>query len=166
MFWYSGQPDQGKHNQRNASIGTTFEMQETVTITDPCHPLHDQTFPLLFITKFHNYEPCCMIQVAPEVDRLIPVRQTNLCPTVFPGFPSPLDLSSLHCLIETYTRILVQVERKDEDGIERTDPNTSGENSTAAGVGDPGYSATAGSLSNDRQSLPTDHPDLGKRATS
>jgi hypothetical protein len=144
----------------------TFETQETVTITDPCHPLHDQTFPLLFITKFHNYEPCCMIQVTPEVDRLIPVRQTNLSPTSFPGFPSPLDLSSLHCLIDTYTRILVEVERKDEDGIEGTVPVTSGENSTAAGVGDPGCGSTAGSLSNDHQSLPTDHPDLGKRATS
>ena len=107
-----------------------------------------------------------MIQVAPEVDRLIPVRQTNLSATGYPGFPSCLDLSSLQCLIETYTRILAQVERKDEDGIESTDPNTSGENSTAAGVGDPGYSSTAGSLSNDRQSLPADHSDLGKRATS
>ena len=107
-----------------------------------------------------------MIQVAPEVDRLIPVRQTNLSPTGFPGFPSPLDLSSLHCLIDTYTRILVEVERKDEDGIERTDPNTSGENSTAAGVGDPGRGSTAGSLSDDHQSLPADRPDLGKRAIS
>jgi hypothetical protein len=141
-------------------------MQEMVTITDPCHPLHDQTFPLLFITKFHNYEPCCMIRVAPEVDRLIPVRQTNLSQTEFSRFPSPLDLSSLHCLIETYTRILAQVERKDEDGIEGTNPVTSGENSTAAGVENPGCGSAAGSLSNDRQSLSADPPDLGKRATS
>jgi hypothetical protein len=155
-----------KHNQHNASIGTTFETQETVTITDPCHPLHDQTFPLLFLTKFHNYEPCCMIQVTPGVDRLIPVRQTNLSPADFPVFPSPLDISSLHRLIETYTRILAQVKRECEDEIEGTDPATSGGNPATAGVGDLGCGATAGSLSNNRQSLPADHPDLGTGATA
>jgi len=140
----------------------TFEKQEKVTITDPCHPLHDQTFPLLFITKFHQYEPCCMIQVAPEVDRLIPIRQTNLSQTIFPVFPSPLDVSSLHHFIDTYTRILVQMERKCEDETEGTGPTSSGRNSTEAGVGDTGCNPTTSSLPNDRNPLPADHPDLGK----
>jgi hypothetical protein len=83
-----------------------------------------------------------MIQVAPEVERLIPVRQTSRSSTAFSIFPSPLDISSLHRLIETYTRILVQVERKseDENGGQKTAPNRN--DLAATGMGDSGYSAT------------------------
>jgi hypothetical protein len=142
----------------------TFGMQETVTITDPCHPLYDQTFPLLFTTKYHNYEPCCMIQISPEADRLIPIRQTNLSTPVFHVFPSPLDISSLHRFIETFTRIGVQVERKCRDEFEGANTGTRGKDPSTTGMENSGCSSAASSIANNRQSLPTDHPDLGKRA--
>lgn len=105
-----------------------------------------------------------MIRISPEADRLIPIRQTNLCTTVAYVFPCPLDISSLHRLIETCNRIGLPVERKCKDEVEGADSGTRGKGSSTAGMEDSGCGSAASSITNDRQSLPTDHSDLGKGA--
>ena len=105
-----------------------------------------------------------MVQISPEADRLIPIRQTNLSTAVFHIFPSPLDISSLHRFIETCNRIGVQAERKCKDEVEGANSATRGKDPSTTGMENSGCGSAAGSIANDCQSLPTDHPDLGKRA--
>ena len=82
----------GNHNQRYAPLGNDITLPETVTVVDPRHPLYDQTFPLLQLTNAQNLIRCCVVQLAPSVDRLIPINATNLAPAPPLVFPSPVDL--------------------------------------------------------------------------
>lgn len=99
-----------KRNHSNTSKSMTLDDQATVTVTDPCHPLYHHTFPLLYQTNQRELEPCCLVQIAPGVERLIPTRQTSLSTLPAAGFSCPVDLSSLHNLIKTFAHILAQVE--------------------------------------------------------
>jgi hypothetical protein len=89
---------------------------ETVTVVDPRHPLYDQTFPLLHLTNKQNLVPCCLVRLAEGAERLIPINVTNLAMTDPNVFPSPLSISSLHNLSQTFARIWAQVERECADG--------------------------------------------------
>jgi len=141
----------------------TLEGQAAVTVTDPCHPLNNQTFPLLYLTNQRELEPCCLVQIAPGVERLIPRRQTSLSiltPTVF---SSPLDLSSLQNLIGTFAHILAQVEMESSDDSGATTQTTGRSRSAPASVGDVGPDPSTGGLASIDQSMPADPRDLGTR---
>jgi hypothetical protein len=150
-----------KHNQSNTPKRTTFSSVETITITDPCHPLFNRNFPLLHLTNHHNFEPCCLVQIIPGVERLIPVRQTNLSATTPFGFSSPLDLSSLQKLEETFAHILTQVEMECSDESEATKRGRNDGHSSPESLGDTGRHPTESGIASDCQSVSTDHRDLG-----
>jgi hypothetical protein len=40
IFWFWGQPVREKPNQRNTQKRMVLDNPETITVTDPCHPLH------------------------------------------------------------------------------------------------------------------------------
>ena len=48
-----------------------------MTVVDPRHPLYDQTFPLLYLTHAHQMVRCAVVQLAPDVTRLIPLAATD-----------------------------------------------------------------------------------------
>lgn len=50
------------------------------------------------------------------VERLIPLRVTDLAPSVPAIFALPLDLTSLYTLTQVFARIEAQVERECSDG--------------------------------------------------
>jgi hypothetical protein len=130
-----------KPDQVNTPISKSLATPETVTIVDPRHPLHDQTFPLLHVKDHRNLIPSCLIQVLEGVDRLVPV-------------------SSLQNLIQTFACIQEQVES--ECGDENTkdpEPNTASDQSQA-GMANTGGSAAENSLSDRCSNL--QQPDPGQ----
>jgi hypothetical protein len=106
---------QGKPNQLNTPIDKKISQPETVTITDPRHPLYDQTFPLLHIQNKHDLVLSCQVQIIPGANRLVPVGLTDLASAPSDVFPVPLDISSLRKLVQTYQRIAAQVETEKRD---------------------------------------------------
>jgi len=158
-----GPPGVGKHNHSNTSKSMTLDDQATVTVTDPCHPLYHHTFPLLYQTNQRELEPCCLVQIAPGVERLIPTRQTSLSTLPAAGFSCPVDLSSLHNLIKTFAHVLAQVEMESSDDSGGTTPTTSNRHASPASVGDAGSNPTTGSPASRDQPVPADPGDLGTR---
>jgi hypothetical protein len=87
-----------------------------VTIVDPRHPLFDQTFPLLHLKNKQEMVPCCLVQLAEGVERLVPISVTSLAASLDVVFPLPLDISSLHKLTQVFVRLQAQIEEKCGDG--------------------------------------------------
>ncbi|MBT3392214.1 MAG: hypothetical protein HN413_17590 [Chloroflexi bacterium] len=108
--------DEGKPNQLNASKRNTFAVPESVTVVDPRHPLYEQTFPLLHLKNRQELIPSCLVKIAEGVERLIPVSVTDLSGSPAVVFPSPVDLSSLHNLIQAFLRLEAQIGKECEDG--------------------------------------------------
>jgi hypothetical protein len=102
-------------NQQSAPLGKDVSLPETVTVVDSRHPLYDQTFPLLYLTHAHHLIRCCVVQLAPDVTRLIPIAATNLAPLPPVAVPALVDLSSLQGLIATFEGIQATVQEEDHD---------------------------------------------------
>ena len=109
-----------KHNQLDAPIGSSSAGSETVTVVDPRHPLHERTLLLLHIKNKQQLIPCCLVQLAEGVERLVPISVTNLATTPPHVFPLPVDLSSLENLTAAFARIQGQLDREQAD---ETDTN-------------------------------------------
>lgn len=131
-------------NQQSAPLGNDISLPETVTVVDPRHPLYDQTFLLLHLTNAQNLIRCCVVQLTPHVDRLIPITATSLAPTSPVVFPSPVDLSSLQRLVTTFRSILAAraAEGRDESaGTTFSQPASA----SADDLGDAHHHPTSGS---------------------
>ena len=87
------------------------------------------------------------------MERLIPVRQTNFFSSAPVVFASPLDLSSLQTLTETFARILAQVERKREYESSGTDRTIEGNDLPSSSVGDIDNQPTSDLPTSHRQPL-------------
>jgi hypothetical protein len=135
-----------KPTQVDTPIETTVAAAEWVTVVDPRHPLHDQSFPLLHLTRKHNLIPCCRVQLAANVTRLIPISATNLAAARPEIFPLPVDLASLHNLINVFTQIQAQVDQEACDGTTTDDAVSPRPSDPAHGsVGDvDGHAASSG----------------------
>lgn len=147
------QPGLEKHNQFNTPIRTTFITQEKVAIIDPCHPLYGQEFPLLHLTNHHQLEPCCLVEIIPGVDRLIPIRQTNLSPSETIVFPCPVDISSFYNLVKVFQKAEAQIEMECCDGSRRNQLSSDDCNSPAESMGNLGCKPAKAGNANNRQSV-------------
>jgi len=139
----------------------TFQGQAQVTVTDPCHPLYDRTFPLLYLTNQRELEPCCLVELAPGIERLVPIRQTSLSESTRIVFASPFDLSSVQNLIRVFARIAAQVERENCNDSGECSPAIRS-HSARASVADPGPDPAADVPASDDPALPTDDRNLGR----
>ena len=94
------------------------------------------------------------------VDRLVPVAVTNLATAPVIVYSSPLDVSSLQNLIQTFACIQEQVESECGDEYTKDpEPNTASDQSQS-GVANTGGSAAKSSLSDRCSSL--QQPDRGQ----
>lgn len=126
---------------------------------DPRHPLYGQTFPLLHIKNKQEMVRSCLVQLAEDVERLIPIQVTDLAMAAPDTFPVPLDISSLHRLTETFARIVAQMKREcgdegnkreqregeenvAEPGLDNVDDRAAGECPTDNGLDLPGNGRT------------------------
>jgi hypothetical protein len=105
-----------KPNQVNTPIDKKILKPETVTVTDPRHPLYDQTFPLLHIKNKQELVLSCHVQITPGVNRLVPLNLTDLATTPVDVFPAPLHISSVQNLVRIYRRIVAQIEMEKGNG--------------------------------------------------
>ena len=92
-------------------------------MVDPRHPLYDQTFPLLYLTHARQMVRCAVVQLAPDVTRLIPIAATDHAAVPPVVFSAPVDLSSLQGLIATFQGIQATIQEEVHD--EPTGPSVS-----------------------------------------
>jgi hypothetical protein len=142
-----------KPNQLNTPIDKKITQPETITVTDPRHPLFDQSFPLLQIRNKQDLVLSCHVQIVPGVNRLVPISLTDLATKPIDVFPSPLHISSLQNLTQSYQRIVAQVATERNHGANH---QRQGSCTTTDGVANAQHEATATSVANNRIHLPTD----------
>jgi hypothetical protein len=135
-----------------------------VTVIDPRHPLCDQTFPLLHIKNKQELVCSCLVLLAEDVERLIPLAVTNLA-TVRPAvFPLPLQLSSLQNLTQTFARLVGQLEREGADEATRSSQADSDDGSARARLGNIDGNAAESGLAHSGVHLSVDGGPLGEGA--
>ena len=137
-----------KPNQLNTLKRKNFAVPERITIVDPRHPLFGQTFPLLHLKNKQNLVPCGLVRLATGAERLIPLSVTDLAPIPPNVFSLPLDLSSLHNLTQTFSRILAQVERECGDETAADQPTQALGHLASASLGDAEPQSTENSVAN------------------
>lgn len=146
-----------KPNQHNTPMRRSLAAPETITIVAPCHPLYNQTFPLLHLKNHRGLVPSCLVQLPEGVERLIPLEVTNLAASPPAVYPLPLDLSSLHNLTKTFVRIAEQVHMEQRDEAAKRKPTNPDNDTTAAGVADPNRETAAGCSANSHPYLSQPH---------
>src|SRR5262249_13093012 len=72
---------------------------DTVTVTDPTHPLSGRTFPLVGITTKQRLGRVCVVWLYPGVERVIPLAATSLTAPPPPPSPCKLSVAGLHTLL-------------------------------------------------------------------
>ena len=136
---------QAKPNQQNTPIDKNISRPEQVTITDPHHPLYDCTFPLHHIKNKRGLIMSCVIELMPDVMRLIPLAATNLSMEERQRFPLQINVVGLQELVTTYAQIAGQVAKEHNDASasetsRRSDPEPTAldkVNTRAATAGEP-----------------------------
>ena len=139
-------------NENNTPISQTLLPPETVTVRDPRHPLYEQTLVLLAIKNKPGHSTSCLVQLFDGVERPIPLQATNLSTTPLATYSLPLDLSSLHNLIQTFARIRKQVEEQHDEGA-----GSHSDIAPASLANTDSDTATEGSKGNRASLSPSDH---------
>lgn len=76
-----------------------------MTITDPRHPLHGRTFPLLEVRQANRQHGQCVIELDPAVHRVIPLEVTDLWEDSRLISPLPLDPQSVRQLLDVFQQL-------------------------------------------------------------
>jgi hypothetical protein len=77
-----------------------------VTVTDPRHPLFNQTLPLLSIVNWRDVGHCCVVLVEGISRHFVPVTATNRSAVPVTVWPVRLNLTALQQLVTTYHQIV------------------------------------------------------------
>lgn len=94
----------------------TEHSQETVTVIDPRHPLHRQSFRLLGIAMKNQLGRCCVVLDHAGRERNIPVAVTDHSPDPLVTAPFPLNVATITSLIHVYSHICPQPTTEREVG--------------------------------------------------
>jgi hypothetical protein len=100
-----GRPALGNRDRENTPQDITFLPKETVTVTDPRHPLFGRTLPMLGITNKQNLVPCCVVWIAAGIERMVPVAATDRAAEPPYIFPAPLNVVAVQQLLAAFERI-------------------------------------------------------------
>jgi hypothetical protein len=87
-------------------------LEDSVTITDPRHPLFQRTLPLLGLVNRRDLGPCCIVLVEGMSRQYIPVRVTDRSATPLSAWPLPLDVTSVRELVVTDQRIVGRMDHE------------------------------------------------------
>ena len=77
-----------------------------MTVTDPRHPLFNQTLPLLSIVNRRDVGHCCVVLVEGISRQFVPVTATNRSSVPVTVWPVRLNLTALQQLVTTYHQIV------------------------------------------------------------
>jgi hypothetical protein len=88
---------------------------DTVTVTDPTHPLYGRTFPLVGVTTKQHLGRVCVVWLYPGVERVIPLAAASLAEPPPPPSPCKLSVAGLHTLLAVVAS-LVDLRQEDTHG--------------------------------------------------
>jgi hypothetical protein len=113
----------GNPNQDTTPLDHSVALDPTISVVDPRHPLHGQTFPLIEMTYDDRFGPCCLVELCPHEHRLIPVQATSLAGEPLDIFPSPLSRR----VVEHLLRVVQDIQHASQ-GVNRdvTSPGPAG----------------------------------------
>jgi hypothetical protein len=92
-------PASGNLNHVTTPVGHSVAPEQTITVIDPRHPLCGRTLPLVAMTHHATLGRCCVVWLRPHIERLVPVRATNLEFDPNDLSPSPLSLAAVEQLL-------------------------------------------------------------------
>jgi len=110
-------PEWGKLSQNNTPIGRRLSPEQTVTVTDPRHPLCGRTLPLIGIANKPYLGRCCVVWIHPEVERYVPVSATDLEFHPNQVSPTPLSVASIEHLLRVFEQIQLDSEGDAHDAV-------------------------------------------------
>lgn len=84
---------------QNTSLERTALPTDTVTVTDPTHPLYTLTLPLIGITNKPRLGRVCVVWLYAGVERVIPIAATSLATSPLAVSPCRLSVEGLHALL-------------------------------------------------------------------
>jgi hypothetical protein len=100
VLWYPGAcRRRANRNHVTTPVGHSVVPEQTITVIDPRHPLCGRTLPLVAMTHHAALGHCCVVWLRPQVERLVPVRATNLAFDPNDISPSPLSLTAVEQLL-------------------------------------------------------------------
>jgi len=86
-------------NHVTTPVGHSVAPEQTITVIDPRHPLCGRTLTLVAMTHHATLGRCCVVWLRPHIERLVPVRATNLEFDPNDLSPSPLSLAAVEQLL-------------------------------------------------------------------
>ena len=92
-------------NQQTTSNGRRLSPEQTVTITDPRHPLCGRTLPLIGITHKSYLGRCCVVWLRQDIERWVPVSATDLEFDPNTLHPIPLSVAAVAQLRRVFASI-------------------------------------------------------------
>ena len=92
-------------DQVTTPVGHRLSPEPTITVIDPRHPLCGRTLTLVAVTHHSELGRCCVVWLRPQVERLVPVRATNLEFDPNDLSPSPLSLTAVEQLLRVFRDI-------------------------------------------------------------
>src|SRR5438105_12302086 len=86
-------------NHVTTPIDRRLSTEQTITVTDPRHPLCGRTLTLIAMTYHPDLGHCCVIWLRPQVVRLVPVGATHLAFDPNAISPTPLAVDAVARLL-------------------------------------------------------------------
>ena len=93
------------HAPDNTPGDRTASLSETVTVTDPTHPLYGLTLPLLRVGVQERVGRIGVVHLRPDVERRIPLVATSLSGIARPISPARLSVAAVAALLATVATI-------------------------------------------------------------
>src|SRR5262249_58764253 len=89
----------GITDQVTPPVSKRLSPEATITVIDPRPPVCGRTLTLVAVTHHSELGRCCVVWLRPQVERLVPVRATNLEFDPNDLNPSPLSLATVEQLL-------------------------------------------------------------------
>ena len=95
-------PDQqgsGNRNHVTTPLDHRLSTEQSITVTDPRHPLCGRTLTLIAMTYHPELGQCCVVWLRPQVVRLVPVSATHVAFDPNAISPTPLSVDAVAQLL-------------------------------------------------------------------
>lgn len=114
-----------KSTQHNTPINKS-EFTETITVTDPRHPLYGQTFRLIQVEDRSDRGKCCLVERDWGQNSYLPLNVTDKSEIRWVSSSIPLSVKAIRQLVVLYTRLT----EDNENGSTHPTPETSNRDSS------------------------------------
>src|SRR6266545_3121424 len=86
-------------NHVTTPLDRRLSTEQTITVTDPRHPLCGRTLTLIAMTYHPELGQCCVVWLRPQVVRLVPVSATHVAFDPNAISPTPLSVDAVAQLL-------------------------------------------------------------------